>query len=98
MSNRVTLWVLILVLACMAIILSLNVSTFFTPPPLEKYLSYNGVRGMAIEHNKLLYTLNFDQQNRMIEYLNYSVQIVAGQEKKAPLDFSRLVIYRFNAP
>ncbi len=53
----------------------------------QEILSYNDVRGMAIERQGLLYTLNFEQQNRMVAAINQNDAI---QDK--------LIIYRFNHP
>ncbi len=88
------------VLVGMALILLLNVSRLFTQQKNERYLSYNGVRGIAVEHERKLWTLNFDQQNRVIEAINFFLPIGKNSstiEKKAA-PFDRLVIYRFNAP
>ncbi len=53
----------------------------------QEILSYNDVRGMAIERQGLLYTLNFEQQNRMVAAINHNDPIK-----------NKLIIYRFNHP
>ncbi len=76
----------------------LGISTTATSSSVSNtlYLDYNHVRGSAIEHG-LNYTLNFEQQNALITYLNeadaFSLQI-----SEAPPPFTKLYIYRFNAP
>lgn len=97
MSNRTFLLLTLAVLAGVAILVVLNVSYILTgEPPNEVYLKYNNVRGMAVARNQLLYTLNFEQQNSVIEMLNRSVPIVelkAGQRQKP--DIEKLIVYQF---
>lgn len=91
----------LLVLLGMGIILLLNFSSsLLLQPKNERYLSYNGVRGMAVEHDHLLWTLNFDQQNSVIAHLNRSIPIGKNTRhlEKKPLIIDRLIIYRFHAP
>jgi hypothetical protein len=84
----------------MGIIIALNITTLLNPSPVEKYISFNDVNGIEVVHNKIPYTLNFEQQNKLLEYLNVSLPI--GKEKfpsnKESLDFDKIVIYRFGAP
>lgn len=63
-------------------------------------LSQKDVKGSAIIHKDILYTLNFKQQNSLVEAINSSISIVKANEKDriAKPDFDRLVIYRFNQP
>jgi hypothetical protein len=52
---------------------------------------------MAIAHNQLLYTLNFKQQNTVIDILNKAIHIIdirPGQRQ--PPNIEKIVIYRFN--
>ncbi len=53
----------------------------------QEILSYNHVRGMAVERQGQLYTLNFEQQNHMVAAIN--------QNDAIP---EKLIIYRFNQP
>ncbi len=53
----------------------------------QELLSYNEVRGMAVEIHSILYTLNFEQQNRMVAAINHNDPIK-----------NKLIIYRFNHP
>lgn len=90
----------LLVLVGMAIILMLNLTRLFTQQKNERYLSYNGVRGIAVEHQRVLWTLNFEQQNKVIENLNLCLPIGKNTRhfEKKPLAYERIIIYRFNAP
>lgn len=98
--NNFTTYLTLLVLIGMGIILMLNFTRFITQEKNERYLSYNGVRGMALDHNKQLWTLSFEQQNKAIEQINLCLPIgkSAQHQDGKPLDFGRIVIYRFNAP
>lgn len=99
-SNKTIVYLTIVVLAAMAIMLGLNMTEIFSQPKNERYIAYNDVRGMAIVHNQIPYTLNFDQQNQVIEYLNLSLPVgkIASNYDKIPMNFSQLIIYRFKAP
>jgi hypothetical protein len=85
--------------ACVLLLLLLNTIPMILSPKVEKYLKYNFVRGMAVEHKNKLYTLGFNQQNEMIGFFNRSVPVdAAGEDQKQKLDISKIVVYRFNAP
>lgn len=98
MSNRLLLYMTILVIAGMATLFALNLALILneTTQP-QTHLNYNDVKGMAIKHQGLLYTLNFQQQNQVIEILNKSIrisQVNATRQRKIP-DFEEIVIYQF---
>lgn len=81
----------ILLLIIVAGIFALNLLLLLRPEKTQPVLNYNDVRGMAVEHDGVLYTLNFEQQNGVVKALNHP------EESKAPLpvSFTRLVVYRF---
>lgn len=96
-SNRVVFYMTLLVLIGMGILFFLNLNQMREGTTGSgTYLKYNDVRGIAIKHKDLLYTLNFDQQNRIIDILNQSIQIqkIPAGQRQAP-DFQQLIIYRF---
>lgn len=100
MSNRLLLFMTALVLVGMATLLALNLNSIFTGIPglSTSYLDHNDVKGMAVEHNKMLYTLNFTQQNDIIDILNRSVklsEIEPGPRQRPTIE--HLTIYRFGA-
>jgi hypothetical protein len=98
-SSNSLIFLTLLVVICSLVILGLNLSYIFTASKNEKYLGFNDVRGMAIVHRNLPYTLNFEQQNLMVEHLNQSLLINKNPPVANPsqLNFSELIIYRFNA-
>lgn len=97
MNNRVVAFFTVLVILGMLVLFVLNVKDITSgQPPNQTYLKYNDIQGMAIEHQRLLYTLNFEQQNRIVEILNNGVPITEIKEgNKLPANFDKLVIYRF---
>lgn len=103
MGNRLTILMTIAVLCSFAVILLMNVAALFGYIP-SKYISQNDVRGIAIEHNHLLYTLNFDQQKALVDIFNRAVPVTKDsiEARKTTLpnapDIQKIVIYRFDAP
>jgi hypothetical protein len=91
-------------LAILIAILLINVTPLFviTESTEEKFIGYFEVRGMAVEYNQKLYTLNYEQQNDAVAYLNQSLLVgpaaksLASQSTKP--EFTRLIIYRFGKP
>lgn len=97
MDNR-TLFILTgCVLLGMILLLAINLTNILTgEPPNQAYLKYNDVRGMAVSRNQLLYTLNFQQQNSIIEILNKAIpidEIKSGQRQ--PPNIQEMVVYQF---
>ncbi|MCB1119803.1 MAG: hypothetical protein KDK65_07585, partial [Chlamydiia bacterium] len=65
----------------------------------ELFLQPGKVRGMAIESNGKLFSLNFAQQEVAIQALNRSVPVQDGEEQKLfTFPYSELIIYQFNQP
>lgn len=103
MSSRITLYMTLAVLAGFGIIMLMNAMTMlgFSAP---KYISPSDVRGMAVQHNNVLYTLNFEQQNTLVEIFNRAIPIskedTASRDKNTPKtpNVSKIIIYRFNSP
>lgn len=86
--NYLAIFLLLLIMGIGA----LNIFLLLRPEKGEKVLQTQVVRGMAVEYDSLLYTLNFAQQNGVIKALNEPVESKAS----LPTPFTRLVIYRFN--
>ncbi len=96
MSNRTLFLMTGLVILCIAVLLLLNAIPLIWTPNIEKYLKFNDVRGMAMEHKGKLYTLNFDQQNELIGYFNKSIPVARKNAQNKPkLEISKIVVYRF---
>lgn len=99
MNNRSLIYMTIAVVIGIAVLLFINLyHTFEGVPTEETYLKYNSVRGSAVEHDGKLYTLNFDQQNTLIQALNRSVRIKeVPTEGMIKPNFTKIVIYQFNS-
>lgn len=98
MNNRTLIVLTLLVIVGMLILLGLNLTPILTEQPDNQvYLKYNDVRGMAVSHNQLLYTLNFKQQNTVIDILNKAVptdEIKSGKRQQPNID--KIVVYLFD--
>lgn len=80
MKNRTLFFLTALVLLGMFTLLALNINSILTGVPKNQtYLKYNDVEGMAASHKNILYTLNFKQQNRLIDIFNRSVRVFEDQ-------------------
>lgn len=53
---------------------------------------------MEVVHEGVPYTLNFQQQNRIIDLLNQSLSTNERSVENTSLNFTSLTIYRFEAP
>lgn len=100
---KITLIMTAAVLAGFTIIMIMNFAALLGIVP-SRYISPNDVRGMAIEHNSLLYTLNFEQQNTLVDIFNRAIpvgkEIVQSRQTNYPAmpEVKKIIIYRFNAP
>ena len=63
----------------------------------DLWLPYNQVQGMAVEFNEQPYTLNFEQQKKIIAILNQAIPI-DDHSAKEPFDYDKLIVYRFDEP
>jgi hypothetical protein len=95
MDNRTLSYLLFVVVAVMAIMVFLNFLGFWETSFPEKYISKNDVRGIDVEHKGKLWTLNFDQQNELINALNASI---VTNENVVPvkMEVDKIIIYQFN--
>lgn len=100
MSNRTLIILTSAFFLGIIVLFSINMTSILTGQPLNQiYLQYNNVRGMAVLHNKLLYTLNFQQQNKVIDIINQAVTIDTIKGDRKPPNVEKLMIYQFeNAP
>lgn len=65
----------------------------------EKYILRGDVQGTEIIHNSIAYTLNFEQQTKLLDYLNQSLPVGSDSKKNSsPFLFTKFIIYRFQAP
>ncbi len=97
MSNQTVFTISLLVIVGLCLLFTVNITSILKGKESEEaYLKFNSVRGMAVEHDKLLYTLNFDQQNNIITILNRSVRVMGVKpDKRQKPDIEKLVVYQF---
>ncbi len=98
MDNRTLLIMTACVFAAIALLFAINLKTLVTGQPINQtYLKYNDIRGMAVGKNQLLYTLDFQQQNSVADFLNRAVRVVGVKPgKRQKPDIDQIVIYQFN--
>jgi hypothetical protein len=84
------------VVGLLAVIL-LNIFPFFWTANPAKFIEQDHVRGMALIHDGLPYTLNFDQQKKSIDILNRAIPVGTYHPTAADpaIDFTSLEIYPF---
>lgn len=64
------------------------------PQGTKNRLDYNQILGSEVEHAGLPFTLNFEQQNALITYLNEAQLNMETHLESLP--YSKLIFYRFN--
>lgn len=97
MNNQTVFTISLLVIIGLGVLFTANIRSILKGKGTdETYLKFNSVRGMAVEHNKLTYTLNFDQQNEIISILNKSVRVVGVKpDKRQKPNIQKLIVYQF---
>ena len=95
MGNRLLIG---LGITALFLVVLLNVIPLFWTSNTSKFIQQDQISGMALVHDGLLYTLNFDQQKRSIDILNRAVPVAdyVPSSKESLLDFSAFQIYRFD--
>jgi hypothetical protein len=98
MKNKTLLFLTSLVLLAIASLFLLNLHFAIQGSPIgETYLKYNDVRGMAVDVNEKLYTLNFEQQKEAIGIINRSVRLQHGwHDKRENLPIRAIMVYQFD--
>lgn len=101
MSRTTLIFFSCLVAICAVVLLVMNFAPSLTslptstPPifPLEQ------VKGMAVVHNDLPYTLNFDQQKIASgALLRAAIVKKTDYPTKSALNFQKIIFYRFDGP
>lgn len=96
MNNKTLLYMIIGVVTCLSILLFINTFSFVLEFSPEKYLSPNNVQGIAVEHKGKLYTLNFQQQNDFITYINKAFKAGNSITPQPSTAINKIIIYPFN--
>lgn len=101
-SSRITLYMTLAVVAGILILIGINAVNMLGISR-GRYISPSEVRGMAVVHDNLLYTLNFEHQNTLVDIFNRAIPITheAAKTRMKPLqevpDVQKIIIYRFSA-
>lgn len=100
MTPRTQIWMTVLVLLGIGALFAIKLAEMFsfslaaTP---QKYLDHNDVRGVAIVYRELPYTLNFEQQNSLIDFVNRAVPVKeASTQAPVKPDITKIIVYRFD--
>lgn len=102
-KKRLTLIMTFVVLGGFSILIIMNLAALLGLVP-SKYISPNDVQGMAVEHNNLLYTLNFEQQNALVDIFNRAIPVTQesidarNAKLNTPPEIQKIIIYRFSGP
>lgn len=99
MTNRTLVILTIAVIVAMLLLFGIQLSSLSRSPAQDPSLFKRQlVRGIAVSRQELLYTLNFDQQQEVIDLLNRSVRVIGikpGKRQKPNID--RIIIYQFDS-
>lgn len=68
----------------------------YSQPSRDIFLKNNDVRGAAVEYHQKLYTLNFEQQNELVDIINRSLKIADLPEIDEKPLIDKIIIYQFN--
>lgn len=101
MSNKTLLYLILASVVVMGVFFLTNFVSLVSPMKKKDDLfSAYDISGMAIVHHKQPFTLNFEQQNAVIEALNNALAIGSqpfGLKEQKP-EFEKIVVYRFKEP
>lgn len=99
MSNRTIYFLTFFVLVGITVLLVMNTTNVFNMKFTNSYISRKDVRGSALFHQGKEYTLNFAQQNALIDFINQSEKqenMPAKPITQSQNDIEKVVIYLFN--
>ena len=87
-----------LALVCIAIAFILNLMPSDWGGSNDKYINRKEVRGIDLIRDGKTYTLNLEQETKVVDILNDAIPAGAGYLSTAKVepDFTKLVIHRFN--
>ena len=102
MKNSTVIAMTALVLVAIGALLFMNLAPYasFKEAPSSSLVSNSEIRGIAVVHRGVPFTLNFDEQKVAVDSVMRAVTVKKADypEVKGPFDFDKIIIYRFNAP
>lgn len=104
MPNSTNMTLLTIALAAILVLFGVNLITHVKPELKETEetagtlaLNRSDIRGMAIDKNDKIFTLNQIQQNEAVTYINRMRPVNKNDyPTKGSFQFSKLIVYRFN--
>lgn len=95
MGNRILIG---LGITALFLVVLLNVIPLFWSADTSRFIHQDQIAGMAVIHDGLPYTFNFDEQKRTIDILNRAIPLAdyAPVSDESPLEFTAFEIYRFD--
>ena len=98
MNNRILTGLTLIVIAGIGVLFLINYSMPLGVELNTGYLSPNSVRGSATEKNGKLWTLNFEQQTKLLSLVNHSTRYEREVSAGDSFTFDSVIIYRFDQP
>lgn len=97
MKNSTIVMMTVAVVLASLLLLALNFIPLFSMPAKQTYIALNNVRGSEVVYKKTPYTLNFEQQNGIVDIFNRAVFVKKSDYPQAQEDlgFDKIVIYPF---
>ncbi len=96
-TNPLTIGIFLVIIGILALLM-INLAPQHPSTSTPLFASVGNVRGMAVIHKGLPYTLNFKQQEFSIDNLNRAVKVKKSDfvSSKNSFLFDKIVIYRFD--
>lgn len=88
----------LIIVAITGLLLTFNIQKIMRGKDVEEpYLKFNAVKGMAVEHKDVLYTLSFKQQNDVISIINGAIPVLGVKpDKREKPEVTKIIVYQFN--
>jgi hypothetical protein len=91
------LYIALAAICAILLLFAIDFSSLFLNPFPETYLGHNEIRGIAVQHEQLLYTLNFKQENELVDLFNQTT-FSTVEQKQQEVPFPKIIVYRFHQP
>lgn len=98
MKNQTVFTIALLFIIGIGILFAINITSILKGKETdEPYLKYNQMKGVAVQHNTLLYTLSFEQQTQFAALMNRSVRVVGVKpDKHEKPKIEKIIVYQFD--
>jgi hypothetical protein len=98
MSNFYIFLMTALVFLAVVALFVINFSSYGSFTSSSPTLSKDWIGGIEVEHKNVPYVLNYDQQNKLINWINQSVEVKGSQKpaQSSTIDVTKITIYRLD--